>query len=302
MDFMRWMPPWETTSNLINKEWMALRAKRKVLKKLIAAVIIPVCLYVLSPCSYAGATADTSATIMRLEETTGDVKVTSASGKASQIIQKMRLNSGDDVKSAARSYAYISLDDSKVVKLDANSEATIKKNGRKFEVSLESGNLIFDVDKALGSGESFEIKSATMTMGIRGTCAQVEKKADNSTSITLLDGNLTCTVTDPKTGKSSSVEIKPGEHAELSTGDAYANGCQVVKRKASFDDLRGFSLMYLVEHSDTVRRIYQQSGMDLRNLTMQRAAERLALDENGGSVSINDGRTSPTADWYYGGH
>ncbi len=212
----------------------------------------------------------------------------------------MRLNSGDDVKSAAKSYAFISLDDSKVVKLDANSEATIQKNGKKLEVSLLSGNLFFDVDKALGSNESFEIKSATMTMGIRGTCAQVERKADNSTSITLLDGTLSCTVTDPKSGKSQSVQLKAGEHADFNTGAAYANGCQIIKRKAVYDDLRGFSLQYLAENSDTVRRIYQQSGMDLRSLTKQKADERLALDENGGTVGVNDGRTSPYAGWFPG--
>ncbi len=276
--------------------------KRKVWKNLISGMITTVCFAAFALDSYAGGTSDTSAAVMRLEQTSGDVKVTSSSGKASQIIQKMRLNSGDDVKSAAKSYAYISLDDSKVVKLDANSEAQIKKSGKKFEVSLVSGNLFFDVDKALGSDESFEIKSATMTMGIRGTCAQVEKKADNSTSITLLEGNLSCTLTDPKSGKSQSVQIKAGEHADFSTGEGYANGCQIIKRKAVVDDLRGFSLQYLADHSDTVRRILQQSGMDLRSLTRQKAAERLALDENGGSVSINDGRTSPSADWYSKGH
>ncbi len=270
----------------------------KTVKNMILCLAMPVCLMVTSVTSLAGSASDTSASVMRLEKTTGTVKVTQSSGKDARVIEKMRLSSGDDIKSSAKSYAYISLDDNKAVKLDENSEATVKKSGKKLEVDLKSGNLLFDVDKALSSNESFEIKTATMTMGIRGTCAQVERRADNAASITLLDGSLSCTLTDPVTGKSQSVQLKAGEHADFLTGEAYANGGQIIKRKATFKDLKGFSLQYMLENKDTADRILKSSGIDLGSLTQKQVNEILSGEQGTPAPSDNGGRTSPTAEWY----
>ena len=250
--------------------------------------------------AYAGSASDTTASVMRLEKTGGSVKVTQSSGKEAKVIEKMRLNSGDDVKSAAKSYAYISLDDSKAVKLDENSQAKVKKDGKKLEVALEAGNLIFDVDKALSGDESFEIKTTTMTMGIRGTCAQVERKSATHTSVTLLDGTLACTVTDPKTGNSQSVVLRPGEHADFHTGEAYTNNVQIIKRKVTLSDLRGFAVQYILENKATAARILKSSGLDLAGQPQAQEEEEHPSDSHhsGGDISGNDGRKSPTADWY----
>ena len=250
--------------------------------------------------SFAG--NDTSASVMRLEKTTGDVKLTSSSGKASRIIDKMRLNSGDDVQSMNKSYAYISLDDSKVVKLDANSEAAVSKNGNKLKVELKSGNLLFDVEKALQDYESMEIQTTNMTMGIRGTCAQVEVKSANVTSISLLDGTLSCTVTDRSTGKSQSITLRAGDHADFCTGPGYMNNCQIITRRAVTEDVRGFALDYIYDRVHLSSKIYEQSGLDFRYMPRKQVDDRLALDEGGGTVPINTGRTSPDARSYYGGN
>jgi ferric-dicitrate binding protein FerR (iron transport regulator) len=259
--------------------------------------------FVLRPdAALAAVNSDNSASVMRLEKTVGDVKVVDSAGKASQIIEKMRLGSGDDVASAAKSYAFISLDDSKVVKLDANSEAVVKKNNKNYELVLEAGNLLFNVDSPLKSDEGFEIKSATMTMGIRGTFAQVQRKSADTTDICLLEGSLSCTLTDPKSGKTQSIVLKPGDYAVFSTSSAYQEGGQIITRRATVDDLRGFTLQYIVDHQEVAQKIYEQSGIDLRSLTRQQADERLLRDESGQITEIYDGRTSPTADWYLGDH
>jgi hypothetical protein len=235
---------------------------------------------------------------MRLEKTTGDVKLTNASGKASQIMEKMRLNSGDDIMSAAKSYAYISLDDSKAVKLDEQSEAVVSKNDNKYEVVLEKGNLLFNVEKPLEGTESLTIKSATMTMGIRGTCAQVVRGGDNVTSICLLDGTLSCTLTDNATGHTQSIVLLPGDYADFCTGPGYANNCQITTRKVTFADLRGFTLTYVWDHPELAQKIFDQTGLDLRGITMQQAETRQEQDEEGETVTVDYGRQSPTADWY----
>ena len=243
-----------------------------------------------------------TASVMRLEKTIGDISVTSSAGSKTQIIEKMRLNSGDDVESLSSSYAYISLDDSKVVKLDEKSGASVNKNKKKYEMVLEYGNMFFDVDKPLESNEGFEIKSATMTMGIRGTCAQIEKKSENVTSVSLFEGTLSCIVVDPLTGNAQTIYLHAGDHADFCTGDGYMNRVQIITRRIVYEDIRGFVLEYILEKPGLAQRIYEQTGIDLRFLTKQQADAELAFDEAGGVRNVAAGRMSPSANWYSTGH
>ena len=271
-------------------------------KFIICVLLVTVCLFMPSERVLAFGNEDTTASVMRLEKTIGDIKLTTAAGKDSQIIEKMRLNSGDDVKSSSKSYAYISLDDSKVVKMDAKSEAVVKKKNKNLEVVLEAGNLFFNVDRALLSDESFEIKTATMTMGIRGTCAQVIKKSEGVSSVYLLDGTVTCTLTDSRNGKSQSATLHPGDCADFYVGDGYPDGGLIIIRRAKIEDIRGFALQYILNHPGVAEKIYEQSGLDFRNINQKQVNDRLTRDEEDMPVSSNDGRFSPTADWYLGDH
>ncbi len=282
--------------NKLSEDLIGLRMKKKLQAKLIFVLLF---MLMLGQCSItAQAANDATASVMRLEKTTGEVKLTNASGKASQIIEKMRLNTGDDIVSAAKSYAYISLDDSKAVKLDEQSEAVVNKDNNKYEVVLERGNLLFNVDKPLEGTESLTIKSATMTMGVRGTCAQVLRKSDNVTSICLLDGTLSCTLTDNATGNTQSIVLQPGDYADFCTGPGYVNNCQITTRRVVFEDLRGFTLTYVWEHPELAQKIFNQTGLDLRGITMQQAETRQESDEEGETVTVDAGKQSPTADWY----
>ena len=106
---------------------------------------------------------------LRLEKTEGTVAVKNASGKAQSVKASMRLYSGYTTKTEKKSYAYISLDDSKVVKLDALSEVEVQQSGKKLEVMLSKGSLMFDVSEKLKSDESLNIRTSTMLTGVRGT-------------------------------------------------------------------------------------------------------------------------------------
>ena len=106
---------------------------------------------------------------LRLEKTEGTVSVSNASGKAQTIKSGMRLYSGYKAGTAAKSYAYISLDDSKVVKLDAQSEVEVQKSGKKLEVMLSKGSFFFDVSQKVPGSESLNIRTSTMLTGVRGT-------------------------------------------------------------------------------------------------------------------------------------
>lgn len=78
--------------------------------------------------------ATARATTMKLEKTEGTVKVKTQNGADRKISNGMRLYNGNSVETAMGSYAFISLDSSKAVKLSENAKASLRQNGKKLEL------------------------------------------------------------------------------------------------------------------------------------------------------------------------
>lgn len=79
-----------------------------------------------------GAAQTATATTLRLEKTEGTATVKNASGKEVANRDGMRLYSGYAVATKKASYAYISLDATKAVKLDASSTGEVKQSGKSW--------------------------------------------------------------------------------------------------------------------------------------------------------------------------
>ena len=133
--------------------------------------------------------ATASAKTMKLNTYQGKVTVQNAKGSSKKTTKGMRLLKGDKVATAAKSNAYIELDSTKAVKMDANTKVQLFQSGKDLELVAQSGNLFFNVKKPLGAKESLRVRSSTLIAGVRGTSAflTVEK---NKTSIFLLEGTL----------------------------------------------------------------------------------------------------------------
>ena len=121
----------------------------------------------------ASAAEDASAAAMRLTKTTGTVDVTNSRGRELSLRDDMRLYSGYHVETQETSYAWISLDNTKLTKLDAVSELEVRKAGKELELLLNSGQLYFNVTEPLNNDESLSIRTSTMVTGIRGTSGWV---------------------------------------------------------------------------------------------------------------------------------
>ncbi len=143
---------------------------------------------------------------IRLEENSGTVSVVNASGKAQTVRSSMRLYNGYKVSTGTKSEAYISLDDSKVVKLDASTKVDVKQSGKQLEVSLSSGKLFFNVTRPLKADETLNITSSTMVTGIRGSYGWV-----TPTEVGLMHGHVTVTCRNPYTGETRVTELFSGE-------------------------------------------------------------------------------------------
>lgn len=135
--------------------------------------------------------ATARATTMKLEKTEGQVTLKTQNGSVRKITNGMRLLNGHTLATAKASYAYINLDNSKAVKLDQNSSATLRQNGKSLELLVKDGSLFFNVSKPLTGKENMNIRTSTMVTGIRGTCGVVEKISQRRSKLHLLEGQVT---------------------------------------------------------------------------------------------------------------
>ena len=188
--------------------------------------------------------AEGEASTIRLYKTEGTVAISDGDGLKRINSEGMRLFSGNSISTAASSYAWLMLDDSKAAKLDAYSEAVIDKKGKDLAITLNAGKIFFDVTEKLAADESFTIKTSTMTMGIRGTIGVVEAADFNKTVLYLLEGEVDATVTNPETGEKCSGHINAGEIAdadalvELPAGSTET----ITIRRVTRADITGFVL------------------------------------------------------------
>ena len=237
---------------------------------------------VLQTSAVGGVKAETSAeaVTMQLMRTEGDVTVSNAKGRAVSIMEKMKLHNGYRTDTEEASYAWINLDDEKLTKMDAVSETEVRKNGKKLEILLKSGKLFFDVEEALTEEETLNIRTSTMTVGIRGTSGWAEVIDSMHSKIYILEGKVECTVSDPVSGEVRSAEISSGETAEFVVYGEETEGkkCDIFVGGYKEEEIGGFILEELAEKSDLCEKIEKASGLKVAEES-KKAGERLAADE-----------------------
>ena len=114
-----------------------------------------------------------SATTMRLLHYEGSVEIEDESGKAGLVMENIRFNSGQSLHTGSASSASVGMDSTKIVTLDENTKVKFTKKSKEMQLSLSEGSFFLDVSEKLGSDESLDIKTSTMTVGIRGTIVVV---------------------------------------------------------------------------------------------------------------------------------
>ena len=165
---------------------------------------------------------------MRITGGRGTITVTDSKGKKSNVTTKMRLENGSLVTTSSKSYATVKLDSAKYIKLDSLTKAEVRKANGKAEVLLNSGNLFFNVTSALEENEIFNIRTTSMVMSVRGTCAQVEVIDPGHTRVCLLEGSLHCKITNLKSGESKTVILLAGQAADFYITGNSAGDCKIV--------------------------------------------------------------------------
>ena len=217
----------------------------------------------LAPAAFAAETAST----MQLTKTEGTVTVANASGRSLSVRDKMRLYNGYTIKTEAKSYAWVALDDTKLVKVDAASEIEVRKNGKNLELLVSSGNLLFNVTEPLKDDETLNICTSTMVAGVRGTTGWVEQMEGGS-GLGILEGRVACT-----TASGVSVSVESGQFTAFSADGSIASN------QTSLTDIPGFALAEVVANPALCAEIMEKAGLDIGSITPAQAAAKQAADE-----------------------
>lgn len=245
------------------------------MKRILSIIMTLVLLWGLTMPAAAAAAVGTT---LRLEKTEGTVTVESASGKSLSLRNGMRLYSGTKIKTSEGSYAYISLDSGKAVKLGASSESEVRKSGKKLELNLLSGELFFDVTVPLEKDESLNIRTSTMVTGVRGTSGYAVVYDSYHSEIVLLEGHLTVHKTLGSTGRSM-VEINGGEKAVAAPMREEQNDkIQLTVESVKEESVPGFVAVEVKDDLNLQDRIDKNSPLSVPKIIGD-AQQRLEADE-----------------------
>ena len=181
---------------------------------------------------------------MRLQSTTGTVSLKNASGKSVSVREGMKLYSGYTISTSAKSYAYVSLDSTKVVKLDASTKVEVRKSGSKLELLVSSGELFFNVSAPLSSSETLNIRTSTMVTGVRGTSGVVSVTATGGSGVSIYDG----TVQVKSLASGENLSVSAGER--LSMEQSAASTSELTET-----DVPGFAAVEIAADESEYRRI-----------------------------------------------
>lgn len=245
----------------------------------IAAVILSVCMVCSNVTLARGEEAAASASTLRLTKTEGTVSVTNQNGRSLPVFADMQLYSGYQAATQEASYAWISLDDSKLTKLDAVSEAEVRKKDKKLELLLKSGNLFFHVAEPLEGDETLDIRTSTMVTGIRGTAGWVQVIDGGHTQVYILEGSVQSAVSDPVTGQIRQISVGSGQMADFYVyGSGHASRCSAVLRTFDASEVPGFVCVEVAGDEALQQKIAAASGLDVGQITAG-AWEKLAADQ-----------------------
>ncbi len=245
--------------------------------------VLMACVLMLAPATPVSA-ATARATTMKLEKKVGTVTLKTQSGTSLRITNGMRLYNGNSLATGKYSYAYISLDSSKAVKLDQSSSATLRQNGRSLELLVKSGKLFFNVDKPLGQDESMNVRTSTMVTGIRGTCGVVEVVSQRQSKLYLIEGEVTLGTGDQavavRGGQIATVELGSGSGTPAKPGDADPDAKQAVQvGKMTEKDIPSVALEEIMNDSALQKKIEQTTDLDMEKI--REAYEQFKKEEAG---------------------
>ena len=253
----------------IGNKLKSLTKKEKVVISCIAAVIVVAAAAI----CFAVFRNNMLANTMRLLRIQGTVNLEDSKGVTKPVMENLRFQSGDALITGADGLASIGMDDTKIVTLQNDSRAEFRKKRKQLELKLTKGAVFFNVTEKLKEDERFEIKTSTMTAGIRGTSGIVyyDSKDDFRESVMVTDGEVTVSATNPKDNVTRSVKVTGGQKVKVYfyENDNIHDSVEFKLTDITEDDFKGFMLGWLADNDDLLTRMSNYLDWDkdkLRNI------------------------------------
>ena len=222
---------------------------------LIAAVVVCV---VLSRSKYL-------ATTMRLLRVEGTVNIEDGRGGSKPVTNNIRFQSGDALSTGADGLASVGLDDTKIITLQNDSRAEFQKQGKRLELKLTKGAVFFNVTEKLKADETFEIKTSTMTAGIRGTSGMIyfDTADGGRESIVVTDGVVEISATNPVTGETKTARVEGGKKIKVYLyNDKSEDSVAFEEEAVTEENIDDFALKNIAENDELLTRVAAYTGWD----------------------------------------
>ena len=203
------------------------------------------------------------ATTMRLLRRVNVVTLEDASGKEKAMTDNMKLQNGNALKTEVDSMVSVGLDEFKIVTVEENSRAEFYQSGKQLELNLTEGSLFIDVSQHLADDESFDVRTSTMTAGIRGTTIYVSQNQDGTWTMYLVSGALHVHGQHPITMEEKDVDIVGGQKVTAITfDDRETDTIILLVEEFSEEDMPLKLVEELVANQDALERAGSETGFD----------------------------------------
>ena len=203
------------------------------------------------------------ATSMRLLRVEGTVNIETADGGTKPVIDNIRFQSGDALNTGADGLASVGLDDTKIITLQSDSRAEFTKQGKHLELKLTKGAVFFNVTEKLQPDETFEIKTSTMTAGIRGTSGYVYYDDSGRDALIITDGCVEVSATNPDTGETKTAKVEGGNGITVYLySDREEDTVQFTLEEVGIEDLNDFTVQMIANNDELLNRVCDYTGWD----------------------------------------
>ena len=202
---------------------------------------------------------------MRLLHFEGSVNIEDGRGEAKPVTNNIRFQSGDALSTGSDGIASVGLDNTKIVTLQNDSRAEFQKSGKRLELKLTSGAVFFNVTEKLKADETFEIKTSTMTAGIRGTSGMIyfDTADGGRESIVVTDGVVEISATNPVTGETKTARVEGGKKIKVYLyNDKSEDSVAFEEEAVTEENIDDFVLKNIAENDELLTRVAEYTGWD----------------------------------------
>ncbi|MCR4797624.1 MAG: FecR domain-containing protein [Lachnospiraceae bacterium] len=211
----------------------------------------------------------TAATTIRLLKYLGEVTMTE-DGKTTALMENMSLHNGNAITTGVESEVDLSLDDTKFVGLNPESEAQFYQDGKKLDIKFLTGGLYFYTTEKLKDDEEMTFDTGDMLVGIRGTSGAFEKnRKTRETTLYATSGNIDVSLKDEKGNVIESGTLTPGQKVTARRGDSEQSSDDDYLDFGEYqpEDLPANYLKKMNEKEDLMGEVVQKGGFDETMMT-----------------------------------